>query len=70
MHSVLRIANGRFREGAMRAIAPPFKENFSIFCNKNEQKNEFTVPRMNLKKSFLSMITSPFEKSAALLLNF
>jgi hypothetical protein len=38
MHSVLRIVNGRFRGGAMRAIAPSFKENFSNFFNKNEQK--------------------------------
>jgi len=50
-------------EGA-RGDCAPLRENFFDFSQQKRTKNEFILPRMDLKKWFLSTTTHSFEKSA------
>jgi len=42
----------------------PLREQFFDFFQQERTKNEFIIPRMDLKKWFSPTTTPPFEKSA------
>jgi hypothetical protein len=48
---------------------PLLRGKFFDFSQQKRMKNEFILPPMDLKKWFLSITASPFEKSAFLFQN-